>query len=58
MVETEVPPGDDRPLIAASMFGNTTPAVERARAGYEAGAVGSALLAMEVGRPRQRARVR
>ncbi|MFN3648179.1 MAG: Tm-1-like ATP-binding domain-containing protein [Armatimonadota bacterium] len=40
MVETEVPRGADRPLIAASMFGNTTPAVERARAileerGYE-----------------------
>ncbi len=24
MVETVVPPGDDKPLIAASMFGNTT----------------------------------
>jgi uncharacterized protein (UPF0261 family) len=40
MVETQVPEGRDRPLIAASMFGNTTPAVERARAileerGYE-----------------------
>lgn len=40
MVETEVPPGQDRPVIAASMFGNTTQAVGRARAileehGYE-----------------------
>jgi uncharacterized protein (UPF0261 family) len=40
MVETQVPPGEDRPLITASMFGNTTPAVEAAkvileRAGYE-----------------------
>lgn len=40
MVETEIPTGADRPLIAASMFGNTTPAVEAAkamleRAGYE-----------------------
>lgn len=40
MVETELPPSQDKPLIAASMFGNTTPAVERARlllekAGYE-----------------------
>jgi uncharacterized protein (UPF0261 family) len=40
MVEAEVAEGRDRPLIAASMFGNTTPAVERARAileenGYE-----------------------
>lgn len=40
MVETEVPRGADRPLIVASMFGNTTPAVERAKAvlereGYE-----------------------
>jgi uncharacterized protein (UPF0261 family) len=40
MAETAVPPGQDKPLIAASMFGNTTPAVERARsvleqAGYE-----------------------
>ncbi len=32
MVETGVAAGQDRPLIAASMFGNTTPAVERARA--------------------------
>lgn len=36
MVETEVPRGQDRPLIAASMFGNTTPAVEAARAILEA----------------------
>jgi len=40
MVEAEVSPGDDRPLVAASMFGNTTPCVETARAvleeaGYE-----------------------
>jgi len=40
MVETEVPPGDDKPLVAASMFGNTTICVEAARriieqAGYE-----------------------
>ncbi len=40
MVEAQVPPGQDRPLIAASMFGNTTQAVEAARAilerrGYE-----------------------
>lgn len=40
MAETQVPPGDDRPLIAASMFGNTTRCVEQCRAileqaGYE-----------------------
>jgi len=40
MVETEVPRGQDKPLLVASMFGNTTPAVERAKAilegaGYE-----------------------
>jgi uncharacterized protein (UPF0261 family) len=40
MVEIEIPRGQDKPLIAASMFGNTTPAVEHARtilerAGYE-----------------------
>ena len=40
MVETDVPPGDDRPLIVASMFGNTTICVEAAKAileeaGYE-----------------------
>ncbi|HOX56964.1 MAG TPA: Tm-1-like ATP-binding domain-containing protein [Candidatus Paceibacterota bacterium] len=35
MVETEVQPGRDKPLIAASMFGNTTPAVERARSQLE-----------------------
>lgn len=40
MVEADVPPGDDRPLVAASMFGNTTPCVEIAKAlleqaGYE-----------------------
>lgn len=40
MVETEVPEGEDRPLIAASMFGNTTDCVGAAReileeAGFE-----------------------
>ena len=40
MVETEVPEADDKPLITASMFGNTTQAVDHAReilerAGYE-----------------------
>lgn len=40
MLETVVPSGEDRPLIAASMFGNSTPCVEAARAilekaGYE-----------------------
>lgn len=35
MVETAVPAGSDRPLVAASMFGNTTPCVERARATLE-----------------------
>jgi uncharacterized protein (UPF0261 family) len=32
MVESLVPPGDDKPIIVASMFGNTTPCVEAARA--------------------------
>jgi uncharacterized protein (UPF0261 family) len=32
MVETQVPEGEDRPLVAASMFGNTTPCVEAAKA--------------------------
>lgn len=40
MVETAVPKGEDKLLIAASMFGNTTPVVEAAKsiledAGYE-----------------------
>jgi len=35
MVETEMPPRAERPLIAASMFGNTTTCVERARATME-----------------------
>ena len=40
MVEVSVRPGQDKPLIAASMFGNTTKAVDRGRAvleehGYE-----------------------
>ncbi len=32
MVESSVPPSDDQPIIVASMFGNTTPCVEAARA--------------------------
>jgi len=40
MVESEVPAGEDKPLVAASMFGNTTTCVEAAKAileeaGYE-----------------------
>ena len=40
MVETRVPQGKDKPVIAASMFGNTTPCVSAAKAiledaGYE-----------------------
>jgi len=40
MVEVTIPGGEDRPLVAASMFGNTTPAVDNAKrileeAGYE-----------------------
>jgi uncharacterized protein (UPF0261 family) len=40
MVEAQVPPGADKPIIAASMFGNTTACVQRAQkvleeAGYE-----------------------
>jgi uncharacterized protein (UPF0261 family) len=35
MAETRIPPGDDRPLVVASMFGNTTPAVEAAKARLE-----------------------
>lgn len=40
MVEATVPPAEDKPLIVASMFGNTTVCVERAKtileqAGYE-----------------------
>lgn len=40
MVETEIPAGEDRPIIVASMFGNTTECVQAAkaileRAGYE-----------------------
>ena len=40
MIETEVPAGGDKPLVVASMFGNTTPCVEAAKAileqaGYE-----------------------
>jgi uncharacterized protein (UPF0261 family) len=40
MLETDVPTGEDKPLVAASMFGNTTQCVEAAKkileaAGYE-----------------------
>jgi uncharacterized protein (UPF0261 family) len=35
MVETEPPAVEEKPLIAASMFGNTTPAVNRAKATME-----------------------
>lgn len=36
MVTAEIAQSEDRPLIAASMFGNTTPAVERAKLAFEA----------------------
>jgi uncharacterized protein (UPF0261 family) len=36
MVEADVPEGEDKPLIAASMFGNTTEAVEMAKGMLEA----------------------
>lgn len=36
MVEVEVPSGEDKPLIAASMFGNTTDCVNAARESLEA----------------------
>jgi uncharacterized protein (UPF0261 family) len=37
MVQVEAPPAaEDRPLVAASMFGNTTPCVDRARGIVEA----------------------
>ncbi len=35
MTRAAVPPADDRPILAASMFGNTTPCVDRARAALE-----------------------
>ncbi len=35
MVETDVPPADDRPLVVASMFGNTTQCIEHAKAKLE-----------------------
>ena len=35
MVESSVPASDDKPIIVASMFGNTTPCVEAARASLE-----------------------
>ena len=55
MVEQEIPPAEDRPLLAATMFGVTTPCVTRVRetlegAGYEVlvfHAVGSGGRAME-----------
>ncbi len=36
MVETEPPPAEEKPLIAATMFGNTTPCVNKAREIMEA----------------------
>jgi len=36
MLDTEVPTGEDKPLVAASMFGNSTPCVEAAKAILEA----------------------
>ncbi|MGC9400404.1 MAG: Tm-1-like ATP-binding domain-containing protein [Anaerolineae bacterium] len=36
MVETEAPEAEEKPLIVASMFGNTTPAVNRAKETMEA----------------------
>jgi uncharacterized protein (UPF0261 family) len=36
MVNTAIPEAVDRPILAASMFGNTTPCVDRARAALEA----------------------
>lgn len=36
MAETTIPQSEDKPLLAASMFGNTTPLVEGARALLEA----------------------
>ena len=36
MARAPVPAHDERPIIAASMFGNTTPCVDRARAALEA----------------------
>jgi len=35
MLRAAVPPAEDRPILAASMFGNTTPCVDRARAALE-----------------------
>ncbi len=35
MVEARVPPGDDRPLVVASMFGNTTRCVDDAKSRLE-----------------------
>ncbi len=36
MARAAVPAAEDRPILAASMFGNTTPCVDRARAALEA----------------------
>jgi uncharacterized protein (UPF0261 family) len=36
MARASAPAADDRPILAASMFGNTTPCVDRARAALEA----------------------
>ena len=36
MASAPTPAADDRPIVAASMFGNTTPCVDRARAALEA----------------------
>jgi uncharacterized protein (UPF0261 family) len=36
MARAAAPAADDRPILAASMFGNTTPCVDRARAALEA----------------------
>ncbi|MEZ4699950.1 MAG: Tm-1-like ATP-binding domain-containing protein [Rhodothermales bacterium] len=55
MVEADIPEGDDKPTITASMFGNTTKCVERARTHFEAAgyellvfhAVGSGGMTME-----------
>ncbi len=35
MVQAQAPEADDKPLVAASMFGNTTQCVERARTHFE-----------------------
>jgi len=40
MVEQDVPPADDRPLVAATMFGVTTPCVDAVRRRIEDGGYG------------------